>query len=180
MRGRGRVSPTNPAKLLDLGVHLASGVGLGSPGTPPFSAAPHSRSAARPRAAPAHLRRGAPGPPRPPAPRHMAPGAENRGPRCSGRPGPAAALARRVLAPTLTDRFRAGREGGAFGCGWARPKEVPERRDALQQHLSSPTNPESGPFLSLQMDTRISDGETEMRRSLGSNSGHAFPGFPPR
>lgn len=88
-------------------------------------------------------------------------------PRCSsGPPGPSADAHRPV---------RARPEGGASGCGWPRPKEVPERKDALQQSPTpTPTNPGSGPFLSLQIDTRTSDGESEMRdhwaRTLVINS----------
>lgn len=103
--------PKEPRKLLDLGVQLARRVGFGEPWDYLFSAAPHTRGASTsplPMCCPpwCSTRSPPPGsarPPAAPAPRHMAPGAENRGPRCSGRPGPAAALARRVLAPMLTD-----------------------------------------------------------------------------
>lgn len=67
--------PSEPRELLYLGVRLSRKVGLGEPRGPLPSGSPSPRrgtsprpAAARPRAAPAHLRRGAPGPPRPPNP----------------------------------------------------------------------------------------------------------------
>lgn len=49
--------------------------------------------------------------------------------RSSSPPGPSAGARSPV---------RAEREGGASGCGWPRPREVPERRDALPQHPRAP------------------------------------------
>lgn len=104
------ISNTRAQRIpLDLGVQLASRVGLGEPwGSPLISGSPLPRRKHKPPPAllpaPAQHRLTSAGErpgPAAPAPRHMAPGAENRGPRRSGRPGPAAAPARRVLAPAL-------------------------------------------------------------------------------
>ena len=74
-----------------------------------------------------------------PEPPHMAPGAKSQGPRHSGRPGPAAAPARRVLAPPLASRrFRPGRRAEPWGAaggpapgrcrrGWVRGGRAPAR-----------------------------------------------------
>lgn len=106
------------------------------PPPPGVQAAPPP--AARPRAGPAHLPRGAVAPRGPRAPSHGA-GSREPGPRCSGRPGPAAAPARRVLEPPLPDlRPRPGRRAeprGAAGgsapgrCrrGWVRGRRPPAR-----------------------------------------------------
>lgn len=96
-----------------------------APGAPASSLPIPRRSRQRApsrRPPPRETRSPPPGSARPPAapePLHMAPGAESRGSRSSGLPGPAAARARRVLAPPLPlgprPRRRAEPPGAATG-----------------------------------------------------------------
>lgn len=138
-------------------------VGLGEPRVAPASISitsgshphPHPHQGCRrrplPQPAPARGLLTSPGErwlPAAPEPPHMAPGAESRGPRCSGRPGPAAAPARRVLAPPLPElRPRPGRRAeprGAAGgsapgrCrwGWVRGRRPPHRAPGRLAHAS--------------------------------------------